>query len=253
MPWSYHNETEIATMRTASLLLTILLFTSVSEHAHAADKPNIIVILADDMGYGDAGFNGCTDIPTPAMDSIAANGIRFTDGYVMAPQCGPSRSALLSGRDQNRILANNNMTLDLIGLPAGRTFADRMKAAGYRTGIVGKWHLGADKGKQPLDRGFDEFFGFLGGSSFYFAPGNRDSISNLLEGREPVKVDRYLTDAFGDRAVDASDFTRPTADCVGRRRRADPKRTRGRELVARIAGPGRLSPAELELHVYLLA
>lgn len=168
----------------------------------AVDQPNFILILADDMGYGDAGFNGCKDIPTPAMDSIAQNGIRFTQGYVTAPQCAPSRSGLLTGRDQNKIICNNNMVLDVAGLTDGPTFADRMRAAGYRTGMVGKWHLGDHPGKHPMDRGFDEFFGFLGGGSFYYPPGRRDSIANILDGHEPVKVSRYLTDVFGDRAVE---------------------------------------------------
>ena len=88
-------------------LTAALLFTG---SALAAGKPNIILILADDMGWGDAGFNGCTDFPTPAMDSIAKGGARFNEGYVLAPQCAPSRSALLTGKDQNRILANNNLT-----------------------------------------------------------------------------------------------------------------------------------------------
>ena len=179
-------------------LTAALLFTG---SALAAGKPNIILILADDMGWGDAGFNGCTDFPTPAMDSIAKGGARFNEGYVLAPQCAPSRSALLTGKDQNRILANNNLTLDMVGLTEGKTFADYLKAEGYRTGMVGKWHLGDHEGKHPMDRGFDSFFGFLGGGSFYFPPGNRDSIANILDGREAAAVGRYLTDEFGDRAV----------------------------------------------------
>ena len=91
--------------------ITVVVAMGITVAVHAAEKPNIVLILADDMGWGDAGFNGCQDIPTPAIDSIAAGGARFSQGYVMAPQCAPSRSALLSGKDQNRILANSNITL----------------------------------------------------------------------------------------------------------------------------------------------
>jgi arylsulfatase A-like enzyme len=186
-------------MKFPLLMLAALL--AASSSAPAAEPPNLVIIMADDMGWGDAGFNGGRDIPTPAMDSIAAGGIRFCEGYVMAPQCAPSRSALLTGKDQNRIPANSNITLDTIGLPEGPIMAGRLKAAGYRTGMVGKWHLGEKEGKHPLDRGFDDFFGFLGGGSFYFPPSQQKTIAKILEGREPAQVARYLTEEFGDRAV----------------------------------------------------
>lgn len=166
-----------------------------------AIQPNIIVILADDMGYADAGFNGCKDIPTPHLDSIARNGIRFSAGYVTAPQCAPSRAGLLMGVDQNRIGCENNNVTDIAGLSEGTTFADHMRAAGYRTAMVGKWHLGTRPGQHPLDRGFDEYFGFLRGSSWYLPQAGQESIAQILEGRKPVPVGRYLTDAFGERAV----------------------------------------------------
>jgi arylsulfatase A-like enzyme len=189
----------IRTLRTAAAFLTAA--SAGLTAAQPAKPPNIIVIIADDMGWGDAGFNGCKDIPTPAIDSIASGGIRFAEGYVMAPQCAPSRSALLTGKDQNRILANSNVTLDIVGLPDGPTFANFLKQAGYRTGMVGKWHLGTEQGKHPMDRGFDSFFGFLGGGSFYFPQPGRQSIANILDGRKPATVNRYLTDEFGDQAV----------------------------------------------------
>ncbi|MFM8536655.1 MAG: sulfatase-like hydrolase/transferase, partial [Planctomycetaceae bacterium] len=166
-----------------------------------ARPPNIIVILADDMGYADAGFNGCKDIPTPHLDSMARNGIRFSAGYVTAPQCAPSRAGLLMGVDQNRIGCENNNVTDIAGLSEGTTFADHMRAAGYRTAMVGKWHLGTKPGQHPLDRGFDEYFGFLRGSSWYLPQAGEDSVGQILEGRKPVPVGGYLTDAFGERAV----------------------------------------------------
>jgi len=186
-------------MKPTLTLLTALLLAPLTA-LHAADKPNIIVILADDMGYADAGFNGCKDIPTPHLDSIAQNGIRFSAGYVCAPQCAPSRAALLMGADQNRIGCENNNVTDIAGLSEGTTFADHMRAAGYRTGMVGKWHLGTEPGQQPLDRGFDEYFGFLRGSSWYLPRPGVKSIAQILEGRKPVPVSDYLTDAFGERA-----------------------------------------------------
>ncbi len=165
-------------------------------------QPNLIVILVDDMGYGDTGFNGCRDIPTPAMDSIAKNGVRFTAGYVTAPQCAPSRSGLLSGRYQNRFGCEENSALANHGIPRGlRLFGDYLRAAGYRTGLVGKWHLGTMEGCHPLERGFDSFFGFLGGGSHYLPPAKAKTIPNILDGREPQEVSGYLTGVFGDRAI----------------------------------------------------
>jgi arylsulfatase A-like enzyme len=167
-----------------------------------ATKPNIIIFLADDMGYGDTGFNGCKDIPTPNIDSIARNGVRFTAGYVTAPQCAPSRSGLLSGRYQNRFGCEVNPVLESQGITRGvKLFGDYLHPAGYRTGMVGKWHLGAMEGCHPLERGFDSFFGFLGGSSHYLPQGEAKTIQHILEGREPRQVGEYLTGVFGDQAI----------------------------------------------------
>ncbi len=189
------------TARLHLLLTALLLVPLATLHAAQTSKPNIIVILADDMGYADAGFNGCKDIPTPHLDSIAKNGIQFSAGYVTAPQCAPSRAGFLMGVDQNRIGCENNNVTDIAGLSEGATIADRMRAAGYRTGMVGKWHLGTNPGQQPLDRGFDEYFGFLRGSSLYLPQAGQKSIAQIIEGRKAVSVGGYLTDAFGERAV----------------------------------------------------
>ena len=186
---------------TLTLITALLLSPLATLRAAQASKPNIIVILADDMGYADAGFNGCKDIPTPHLDSMAKKGIRFSAGYVTAPQCAPSRAGFLMGVDQNRIGCENNNVTDIAGLSEGATMADRMRAAGYRTGMVGKWHLGTNPGQQPLDRGFDEYFGFLRGSSWYLPQAGQKSIAQIIEGRKAVPVGGYLTDAFGERAV----------------------------------------------------
>jgi arylsulfatase A-like enzyme len=165
-------------------------------------KPNVLVILVDDMGYGDTGFNGCKDIPTPHIDSIAENGVRFTAGYVTAPQCAPSRMGLLTGVLQNRFSREENYIIDEKGLPdAMQTFGDYMQKAGYRTGIVGKWHLGTMPDSHPCKRGFDWFYGHLEGWTWFFPPPGADSIPYILENYEQQKVDRYLTDVFGDAAI----------------------------------------------------
>src|SRR5688572_5343156 len=109
----------------------------------AAAPPNIIILLADDLGYADVGFQGCKDIPTPAIDSLAKNGVRCTNGYVSGPYCSPTRAGLLTGRYQNRFGHEFNAgARESEGLPLSETtLADRLKAAGYATGLVGKWHL----------------------------------------------------------------------------------------------------------------
>ncbi|MCP5117541.1 MAG: sulfatase-like hydrolase/transferase [bacterium] len=142
----------------------------------AAAKPNILLVVVDDLGYGELGCQGNPQIPTPHIDSLARNGVRFTDGYVSAPVCCPSRAGYLTGRYQTRFGHEHNaiglQNLDPgIGLPTPeKTLADLLRAAGYRTGLVGKWHLGATKPRHPLSRGFEEFYGFLHEGHFYVPP-----------------------------------------------------------------------------------
>ena len=164
-------------------------------------KPNIILILADDLGYGDLGCQGGRDIPTPHIDSLARNGVHFTNGYVSCPVCSPTRAGLMTGRYQQRFGHEFNpgpaaAAGPEFGLPLSQiTIADVMKRAGYRTGLVGKWHLGYLPQFHPLRRGFDEFFGFLGGAHSYVdATGDRQNL--ILRGTEPVDEKEYLTDAF---------------------------------------------------------
>ena len=124
--------------------------------ASAADKPNILVILADDLGYGELGCQGYAQIPTPHIDSLATNGVRFTSGYVTAPVCGPSRAGLITGRYNQRIGFEFNVGSSGVGMALdAKTMADRMKAAGYATGMFGKWHLGYTPNNRPTQRGFD--------------------------------------------------------------------------------------------------
>src|SRR5204862_4221854 len=110
-----------------------------------AGQPNILVIVGDDMGYADVGVQGCKDIPTPYIDSIAKNGVRCTNGYVSGPYCSPTRAGLLTGRYQERFGHEFNEGIGRLtfGLPLTETtFAQRMKSLGYVTEAVGKWHLG---------------------------------------------------------------------------------------------------------------
>lgn len=156
------------------------------------------------------GCQGLEDIPTPHMDSIATFGVRFTDGYATAPVCSPSRAALLTGKYQQRfgfddIVEDDPDVAGDHGLPADVvTLADRLKAGGYVTAAVGKWHLGFQDWQHPSCRGFDEFFGFPGANHTYFASNARpkDKAGNpVMRGEESVAEDIYLTQAFEREAV----------------------------------------------------
>lgn len=164
--------------------------------ASAADKPNIVFIVGDDMGYADVGFHGCKDIPTPHLDKLAASSVRFTNGYVTGPYCSPTRAGLLTGRYQQRFGHEFNPGGAMQGMPVGeQTIADRLGAAGYKTALVGKWHLGSQSDMHPQARGFQQFFGFLGGAHDYFAD------QGILRGKEQITEEAYLTDAFAREAV----------------------------------------------------
>jgi arylsulfatase A-like enzyme len=174
--------------------------------AFGAGKPNVVWLVADDLGYGDLGFQGGRDIPTPHLDALARGGVRCTNGYVSGPYCSPTRAGLLTGRYQQRFGHEFNPGGAAAGTPAARdlglplaetTVADRLKGAGYATGLVGKWHLGAAAKFHPQKRGFDEFFGFLGGQHTYFVAKSED----VYRGTEVVKEETYLTDAFAREAV----------------------------------------------------
>ena len=186
----------------------------------ATTPPNFIVILTDDQGYADVGFNGCKDIPTPNLDSIARNGVHFTSGYVSYSVCSPSRAGLLTGRYEQRFGYERNPRFEpenrQSGLPLTETtLADTLGKVGYHSGIIGKWHLGAHPDLHPLKRGFNEFFGMLGGGHRYFpeeltlketsqAKSDNEADSYrlwILRNHEPVKTTQYLTDEFSDEAV----------------------------------------------------
>jgi len=164
-------------------------------------------LSATTWGYADIGCHGCTDTPTPNIDSIAAKGIRFTNGYVSCPVCSPTRAGLATGRYQQRFGHEFNTgpppggLREHVGLPLTETtIADVLKSAGYVTGAVGKWHLGIAPHFHPLKRGYDEFFGFLHGGHSYIDPG-LGTFNPILRGTEPVDEKEYLTDAFSREAA----------------------------------------------------
>jgi arylsulfatase A-like enzyme len=168
------------------LLLVFLVLQNAGSGLLADDsRPNILFVVIDDLGYGELGCYGGTEIPTPHIDSLAASGARFTNGYVTASYCAPSRAALLTGRYQSRFGFDRNPvgarnTEPGVGLPVTeRTLADRLRDVGYVTGLVGKWHLGATAPFHPQRRGFDEFFGFLH-EGHYFVPPPWDGVTTWL-------------------------------------------------------------------------
>ncbi|MEO6244244.1 MAG: sulfatase-like hydrolase/transferase [Opitutaceae bacterium] len=174
--------------------LCVSLFAATTLAAAPATRPNILLIVGDDMGYADVGFHGCKDIPTPNLDALAAAGVRFTNGYVSGPYCSPTRAGLLTGRYQTRFGHEYNPS-GANGLPVTETtLANRLGTAGYATALVGKWHLGNQPEMRPPQRGFAEFFGFLGGAHSYF------DVSGMLRGSEPINELDYTTDAFGREA-----------------------------------------------------
>ena len=168
----------------------------------AAARPNVIVLLADDLGVADLSVAGATEWKTPNLDALAQSGTRCTAAYVTAPVCAPSRAALLTGRYQQRFGFEFNQgpppaAAQNFGLPAEETtLAERMRAAGYATGMVGKWHLGELPGQRPTERGFDEFFGFLDNANQYDPTRRRDATSPIFRGTAHVSEKDWLTRAF---------------------------------------------------------
>jgi N-acetylgalactosamine-6-sulfatase len=187
-----------------------------SENPGAA---NIVLILADDLGYGDLGCYGCSDIRTPAIDRLAARGVRFTNYYANAPECTPTRTALMTGRYQQRVggmecaigTGNVGRYDDAIrlagqhdlGLPTSElTIVRLLRDAGYTTVGFGKWHLGYEPKFGPLEHGFDHFFGPLGGGVDYYFHTEWDGVPMLYEDGQPVRREGYLTDLITAGAVE---------------------------------------------------
>jgi arylsulfatase A-like enzyme len=195
-------------MRLLTLLSLAALFAAPLTAA-AAEPPrpaNIIVIVADDLGYADISLHGCRDISTPNIDAFARGGVRCTSGYVSCPYCSPTRAGLLTGRYPQRFGHEFNPALLKDGGkgqgldPNEVTIAQRLKDAGYATALVGKWHQGEEEQFHPLNRGFQEFFGFLPGAHNYQQTDDK-TYGPIYRGRERVEVDGYLTEVFGREAI----------------------------------------------------
>ncbi len=174
-------------------------------------RPNVLIILADDLGYGDLSCQGCDDYRTPNLDRIAAEGVRFRQFYAASPVCSPSRAALLTGRHPINAGVPGNVAPDGPGLPASvPTLATALGEQGYNTYLAGKWHLGQFSPHLPGDHGVDEWFGFLRGCVDYYShtfywglTRGRQACHDLWEnGREIFRNGRYLTDLIVEYAVE---------------------------------------------------
>jgi arylsulfatase A-like enzyme len=171
----------------------------------SSPKPNVVLIIMDDIGYGDLGSYGVTDAKTPNLDRLARDGVRFTDAYANGPVCSPTRAALVSGRYQQRVgieWALSSTTDRDKSLPVTKTSLPALlKQNGYATGLVGKWHLGFNPQIGPNAHGFDEFFGFLSGATNYYTHRTGDGAPDLFENTTPVETPAYLTDEISRRAT----------------------------------------------------
>lgn len=204
-------------MRRRTFLQTVAGATAVSATAQTRTErpPNLVFIMADDMGYADLGCFGATDIRTPHIDRIASRGARFTDCYANAPICTPTRVGFLTGQYQQRfgpelelpLGPHNNKTAGL--LPSQSELPGALKRAGYRTGAFGKWHVGWNPEYRPLQHGFDEYFGTLLGNADMYTHRYHDNSEDLWDGNELVEREGYLTELLAERAVQ---FVEKSAD-----------------------------------------
>ena len=165
-------------------------------------RPSVVLVVADDLGYGDVGTYGHPTLTTPGLDRLAEEGVRFTAGYVSAPSCSPSRAGMLTGRQQNRFGFEYNIGVEqseaarqLRGLPPEeQTLGDVLGAAGLTTGLIGKWHVGTADQHHPLNRGFDTFFGFLDGRRMSLPPGQEGVLELDVQ---PYEASQWPVSATG--------------------------------------------------------
>lgn len=172
-------------------------------------RPNVIFILADDLGWGDLSIDGQTNYETPHLDQLARDGIRFSTAYSSSPVCTPTRVGFFTGRYPGRLpigiqepLTSVRQIGGTVGLPPEHpTIASLLKASGYETALVGKWHCGYLPQYSPLKSGFDEFFGVFSGAVDYFRHVDTDGRSDLWEGDVPIEKIGYITDLFTEQAI----------------------------------------------------
>lgn len=187
-------------------------------NAASAEQPNIVFMLADDLGYGDLPSFGAKDVQTPHLDRLAKEGIKFTQAYANGAECTPSRTAIHTGRHPQRPgglecpLGTGNVgryddairlrEKNDLGLPPNMAvLAPGLKQAGYATALIGKWHLGYEPKFNPLEQGFDRFFGILGGNVDYYRHVELSDLPVFMEDRQPVAREGYMTDLFRDESV----------------------------------------------------
>jgi arylsulfatase A-like enzyme len=204
------NSSRNSLMITVFLCLLTFVCADITHSAAAppSSSPNILLLVSDDQGYADTGFNGCQDIPTPHLDRLAKAGVRFTSGYVTHAFCSPTRAALMTGRYQQRFGHEFNPVYDPLdpkeGLPlTEKLLPEFLQEAGYTTGWIGKWHLGASPAHTPQARGFKETFGFIGGGHQFWnwKPNERQYTLPIERNGRPVDVTQHLTTAFGEEAA----------------------------------------------------
>ncbi|MCP4786982.1 MAG: sulfatase-like hydrolase/transferase [Fuerstiella sp.] len=197
----------------------LLAFCSLVCRVANGDQPNIVFVLADDLGYGDLGCYGHPVARTPNIDQLAQEGVRFTQHYSNGPECSPTRTAFLTGRYQQRVgglecaLGTGNVgryddairlakARDL-GLPADRTvIPGALKASGYTCGVFGKWHLGYEPKFNPMEHGWDAFFGYMGGNVHYFNHRETSDLHVLFKGRLPVHREGYMTELITNDSIE---------------------------------------------------
>ena len=179
------------------------------------ERPNVLFILADDLGYGDLSCYGRPDYKTPVLDKLATQGLKFTSNYAAAPVCTPTRCGFITGRYPARLAVGLEEPLTRrspkVGLPPGHaTIGTQLQAAGYATALIGKWHLGRQPEFNPVRHGFDEFFGVLSGAVDYFTHAAADAAESdtgppgpdLWENETQIERSGYLTDVLTDRAIE---------------------------------------------------
>jgi len=205
-------------MNRISWVLFLACFLWAESYAKDTHKPNVVFILVDDMGYGDLGCYGHPRAKTPVIDRLAKEGVRFTQHYANGPECSPTRTAFLTGRYQQRagglecaIGTGNVGRYDdairlagqrQLGLPAKQVvLPSALKPAGYVSGVFGKWHLGYEPQFNPMEHGWDDFFGYMGGNVHYFNHRETSELHVLYRGRLPVHAEGYMTHLITDSSI----------------------------------------------------